>query len=211
MKQNGIKHRRITPLWPQANSEAERFMKPLMKALRSAHAEGKQWKRHLYEFLLNYRTKPHATTEHAPATLLFDRKVRNKLPHLTTTLDIDKEVREADQKAKEKMKESADTKRRARPSDIQIGQTVLVRQRKHNKFSTRFDSRPFKVTRKSGTMITAYRGGKYITRNISLFKAVDRRIENESEEDERDELSNDSCNRCSNSNLRATSSQTFYS
>ena len=26
MRENGIDHRRITPLWPQANSEAERFM-----------------------------------------------------------------------------------------------------------------------------------------------------------------------------------------
>lgn len=42
MEENGIHHRRITPLWPQANSEAERFMQPLTKAVRSAHAEGKQ-------------------------------------------------------------------------------------------------------------------------------------------------------------------------
>ena len=92
MKLCGIKHERITPLWPQANSEAERFMEPLMKAVRSAHAEGKQWKKHLYQFLLNYRTTPHATTGRAPATLLFGRNVRNKLPQVTATLDFDKEV-----------------------------------------------------------------------------------------------------------------------
>ena len=32
MKENGIDHQRITPLWPQANSEVENFMKPLTKA-----------------------------------------------------------------------------------------------------------------------------------------------------------------------------------
>ena len=37
MEENGIKHCRITPQWPQANSEAENFMKPLTKAVRSAH------------------------------------------------------------------------------------------------------------------------------------------------------------------------------
>ena len=40
MQENGIKLKRITPLWPQANSEAENFMKPLTRAVRSAHAEG---------------------------------------------------------------------------------------------------------------------------------------------------------------------------
>ena len=64
MAENGINHSRITLLWPQANSEAENFM---MKAIRSAHAEGKTWKKHLYKFLLNYRTTPHCTTGFAPA------------------------------------------------------------------------------------------------------------------------------------------------
>ena len=36
MKENGIAHQRITPLWPQANSEVENFMKPLTKAVRAA-------------------------------------------------------------------------------------------------------------------------------------------------------------------------------
>ena len=51
MNENGIEHRRITPLWPQANSEAESFMKPLTKAIHSAHAEGKTWRKHLYKII----------------------------------------------------------------------------------------------------------------------------------------------------------------
>ena len=42
MQENGVNHKKITPLWPQANSEAENFMKPLMKAIRSANTEGHQ-------------------------------------------------------------------------------------------------------------------------------------------------------------------------
>ena len=41
MEENGIQHYKITPLWPQVNSEAENFMKPMTKAIRSAKAEGK--------------------------------------------------------------------------------------------------------------------------------------------------------------------------
>ena len=76
MEENGVQHRRITPLWPQANSEAERFMQPLTKAIRSAHAEGKQWTKHLHRFLLNYRTTPHATTGFSPAEVLFNERFR---------------------------------------------------------------------------------------------------------------------------------------
>ena len=54
MQENGITHQKITPLWPDANSEAENFMKPLTKAIRSAHAEGRDWKKDLYRFMLNY-------------------------------------------------------------------------------------------------------------------------------------------------------------
>ena len=55
MQENGITHQKITPLWPQANSEAENFMKPLTKARRG-------WKKDLYRFMLNYRATPHCTT-----------------------------------------------------------------------------------------------------------------------------------------------------
>ena len=37
MKECGVKHRKITPLWSQANAQAEGFNKPLMKA----HQKGK--------------------------------------------------------------------------------------------------------------------------------------------------------------------------
>jgi hypothetical protein len=40
--------KRSPPLWPQANLEAENFMKPLTKDIRSANTEGKSWKKHLY-------------------------------------------------------------------------------------------------------------------------------------------------------------------
>ena len=50
MQENGIKYQRITPLWPQANSEADNCMKPLEKAIRAAITEHKNWTRELYIF-----------------------------------------------------------------------------------------------------------------------------------------------------------------
>ena len=86
------------------------------------------------------------------------------------------------------MKTYADAKVRAKTSTIKIGDTVLARQRKHNKFSTRFDPLPFRVVRMKGTMVTACHNGKYITRNVSHFKVVDPEFQGEDEGEEDDDL-----------------------
>ena len=174
MEEKGIKHQRITPLWPQANSEAEYFMKPFKKAIRAAHAEGRDWRKHLYQFLLNYRATPHSTTGFSPSELLFNRKIKTKLPQivLQKDSDVDLTVQQNDKRAKEQMKKYADQKSRARASDIQVGDTVLILQRKQNKWSTKFDPSPFQVVRRKGTMVTGLRNGKYVSRNVSHFKRV---------------------------------------
>ena len=38
---NNVKHRKITPIWPQANAQAESFNKPMMKSIRAAHVSKK--------------------------------------------------------------------------------------------------------------------------------------------------------------------------
>ena len=40
----GLKHRRVTPLWPEANGEVERFMKTFGKVLRTTS----NWKQRMY-------------------------------------------------------------------------------------------------------------------------------------------------------------------
>lgn len=179
MEEYGINHQRITPLWPQANSEAERFMKPLMKAVRSAHVEGRDWHKELYIFLLNYRSTPHATTGVTPAQLLFNRQINMKIPQLRRPLNateqhasVDAALRERDGRAKMKMKLYADRRRRAQSSCIKVGDVVLLRQKKMSKFSTKYDPEPFQVVRMKGTMATICRSGKYLARNVSLLKKV---------------------------------------
>ena len=78
----GIKAKYSTPKWPQGNAEAERFMQPLGKALKTAHIENRPWQQELSRFLLLYRTTPHTSTNVPPAELLFNRTVRGKLPLL---------------------------------------------------------------------------------------------------------------------------------
>ena len=49
---------------------------------------------------------------------------------------------------------------------------MLIRRRKQNKWSTKFDPFPFIVVRRKGTMTTASRNGKYISHNVSQFKKI---------------------------------------
>ncbi len=102
MKENGIKHQRITPLWPQANSEAENFMKPFAPPI----LRKKNWRTELYRFLLNYRATPHTTTKFAPAELVFNREISTKLPRniITQRTNIDQQVRENDKVKKHENK-----------------------------------------------------------------------------------------------------------
>ena len=44
LEENGIEHRRTTPLWPQANGEIERQNRIILKRLRIAQAEGRNWR-----------------------------------------------------------------------------------------------------------------------------------------------------------------------
>ena len=176
MEQNGIQHDRITPLWPQANSQAESFMKPITKAIKSAYCEQKNWKKEIYRFLLNYRSTPHCSTGYSPAELLFNRKINNKLPQQAPDLSnsrLHSQVVENDAKAKAVMKRNADTINCSKKSEISIGDVVLVKQQKRNKFSTRFSPTKYRVIARKGTMITAENSkGDTITRNISFFRKV---------------------------------------
>lgn len=169
----GFKHRRITPYWPRANGEAERFMKTIEKCIRAAHLDGKNWKQEMYVFLRHYRATPHTTTGISPSEALNNRKLKTSLPELPTSPpSLHQKMQQRDKHQKEKMKSYADSKARAQESSIKPGQVVLLRQRKQNKFSTPFNPKPLLVKEKKGSMVTASNGAKTVTRNSSLFKVI---------------------------------------
>ena len=111
MESSGCHHHKITPLWPQANGQAEAFNKPLMKAVRAAHLQGLSWRRELHNFLLAYRVTPHSTTQLSPFRLLFGREPKTKLPSLNPNTPPQNfaAVRENVQTAQNKAKTSRHT------------------------------------------------------------------------------------------------------
>lgn len=168
----GFRHRKITPEWPRANSESERFMRTIQKTLRAAHLENKNWKQELFLFLRNYRATPHSTTGVPPAELLFGRKMTIKLPELVPTSPSRSQFADIDLKKKEKMKVYADTATNGRPHTLQVGDTVLARQRRQNKLSSPYNKHPYTIVQIKGSMITARNATSYITRNSSQFKKI---------------------------------------
>ena len=70
-------------------------------------------------------------------------------------------------------KDYSDSRRHVKASNIQPGDSVLVKRRQLNKMMSRFDPKPYEVTDVKGPMITAQSpGGRVITSNSSFMKAV---------------------------------------
>ncbi|KAK3095200.1 hypothetical protein FSP39_011413 [Pinctada imbricata] len=113
----GFKHRKIMPLWPRANAQAEAFNKPLIKAVKSAHIEGRSWKQEMFRFLRQYRATTHTSTAFTPHRLLFGREPSTKLPKVqrknTQNSEITEKVRQNDEQSKAKMKNAADKRNHA--------------------------------------------------------------------------------------------------
>ncbi len=164
MENMGCKHRKVTPYWPRANGEAERFMQNLAKVATTSQVEGKCWKQELYKYLRNYRLAPHSSTGMPPATIMFNRTIRGTIPCIQDDEPglHDKVVRENDERAKLKM-----------AGKVKVGDKVLLKQRKVNKFTPKYDPKEYQVVKVKGSMVTARRGDRDVTRNESLFKKYD--------------------------------------
>lgn len=79
---NDIELDSTTPWWPQENGEVERQNRSLLKRLIICQNEKGDWREDLQAYLLMYRSSPHSTTLRAPAELMFNRNIRDKLPTL---------------------------------------------------------------------------------------------------------------------------------
>ena len=167
-----------------------------MKVIKAAYVEGKDMQEACQTFLAAYRSTPHSSTRVAPSTIMFGREIKHTLPHVPTRVNTDEIHRKLeynyDRKVKQESKRYTDRKRHATERELQIGDQVLVKQRKLNKLTTSFDIVPYYVTAIKGTMVTAQAtaNNKVITRNISHFKPLPKTAElpkmREEEEDEED-------------------------
>ena len=84
----GIKHRKSTPLWPQANGQVENFNKDLKKVIKTAINNNTDWKAELNAFFRSYRSTPHSSTNKSPAELIFINYDTSRLPAKSDKVSI---------------------------------------------------------------------------------------------------------------------------
>ena len=157
------------------NGEVERQNRSILKRLRIAQELGQDWKQELRRYLMMYHSSNHTTTGKTPAELMFGRNLRTKLPYVPATTIDTEGVRDRDKLEKEKGRVYADSKRRARPSSIKVGEHVLAkRMRKDNKLSSDFGPEEFKVVQKKGTevVIRSTDSGKEYRRSAAHLKTI---------------------------------------
>jgi hypothetical protein len=170
-KRAGFHTQKVTPLWLEANGQAESFMKCLGKVVRTAHIESRDWKKALDEFLMAYRATPHPSTDVAPAHLMFPgRRFKTFLPYHSFPSNSEATINDFNKRAMEAAKQYADKRRRTRHFSLLSGDIDI--EKKHNKLSTHYDPLPYRVKATKGSKITAERDGKEIVQNSSFFKKI---------------------------------------
>ena len=190
LSEMGIQHRRNTPLWPRANGEVERQNRTLLKTLKIAHAEQKNWNIELQCFLLPYRTTPHTTTGESPSKLLFGRDIRSKLPDLALFNENPNQpsaVRDNDSARKQAAKDRSDSRFNAKERDLESGDKVLVRNdQPTNKLSTPFLPTACKILDRHGDQLVIEKADHSIIRR-NLHHAKRFLVEEKEEKTDEDE------------------------
>uniref|UniRef100_A0A2H1X000 RNA-directed DNA polymerase n=1 Tax=Spodoptera frugiperda TaxID=7108 RepID=A0A2H1X000_SPOFR len=194
--ERNIKLHNTIPYWPQQNGEVERQNRDILKRLKIAQAEKKNWKESLREYMVMYNSTPHSVTGKTPSELFFRRQFRDKLPMIQdmTYSSEDLEMKDRDKELKEKGKEYADRKRRAADSELNIGEKVYVKNmHKNNKLSLNYEPTSHTVeSNKNGDVeLRNDNTGQVVRRNILHLKRVEGlwKVANETEDIDGDDSS----------------------
>lgn len=180
-KDRGISLSFSTPYFPQQNGLAERYMQLVKKGLNIANLEGVKFTEALRDIERAHNSARHGTTKVIPEEVMFGRKIRGRLPLLEPMLVAldDSSIREKDWNEKMEAKTREDKKRRARETEIEVGDTVVVLNNNPRKGETNFGPKKYNVTKiKNGDMeLMAVCDGSTIKRNVAHAKKIYERYE----------------------------------
>ena len=123
----GIKLNHSAPHFPQANGEVERVNREFKVRLQQASANGQDWRPAIADYVLGYHASPHpALGGKTPAQAFFNRRIKDKLPDIRKQPHPeDESIRDADRLYKEKGRVRTDLKRKAKMTDLDVGDLVM--------------------------------------------------------------------------------------
>ena len=78
LQANGVKHIRTAPYHPASNGAVERLVQTFKQAMKAGEQDGFTLQHQLQNFLITYRSTPHATTGQSPASLFLGRPLRTR-------------------------------------------------------------------------------------------------------------------------------------
>ena len=171
--EQGFRHRK----WAEANGDVERFMRVVKKSAKVAKLENKNVEQAIKKTVTSYKATTHPATGYSP-NKLFGRELKGKLPSVIedkSNVDVRREVRNRDSSKKQQWKAYGDNRRNVCNSQIEMGDQVLIKQKRNNMLTPYYDPIPFTVIGIKGSMITAAREGEIKCRNSSHFKRLRRR------------------------------------
>ena len=183
-------------------SQCERFMRTLSKTIKSSIIERHSYQQQVHVFLRNYRATPHPSTGVPPATLMFNRPMKVRLPqkeHLSVNNDS---VKERDELKNNHNKSYTDSKHKftisirfimiifqftvfhiiVKDCKLKIGDNVFVKNKNKGVFDSYYTDNKFIVTNVNESMISAECNGHKITRNITFFNKVNNELECEDDD-----------------------------
>ncbi|XP_055603889.1 uncharacterized protein K02A2.6-like [Uranotaenia lowii] len=161
------------PYWPQMNGLVEMQNQGILRALRIAKVTQTDWRKALQDYVYMVNTTPHSTTDKAPFELLTGRPVKDLLPSLRTDPNWmrDESTREKDAIRKVKGKIYADERRKAKTSEIEVGDKVMIRNYEAGKLEPKFRLEKYTVIEKTGSdTLVANEDGTTYRRPISHLR-----------------------------------------
>ena len=172
-----FEHHKITPINLRENGEVKRFLQMLNKNEQIAHQQGKRrLKRQnvIQDMLTAYRSTPLPATGITPYEAMRGATVRTKLDHIQPKVqrsEKDDIIDERDEVYKQKIIQNREG-RNTGQGRLLLGDNVLVKQEKRNKWSTPYDPVFYNVHEKHGSRVTTRRptDERTICRDISHFK-----------------------------------------
>ena len=173
-QEEGLKHRKVTPGWAEANGDVERFMQRIKKTARTAVLEGKPMRDEVHRGIRVYRATEHATTGASPNRLMFGRELRGKFPEVKgqSKHKDDARIRCRDREHKQKMKKYADKRRHTAVVKIKVGDTVLCNQERKKILTPLYVPDPMVVIGVKGSMVTTKNSTRIRTRNYADWKLL---------------------------------------